>query len=631
MEQREELSDHKDLMKDCIITGLKEMYFSEILCDVTIQTSDKCFRCHRVVLASVSPYFSALFTCPMKEAELGEVCLSDVPSSVLQTVLHYIYTGEVHLTLDNMEDLFILSSRLQITAMQDLCSRYLAKRIDNGNCLWIYRLAHSHNHGILLEETLSHIGQNMSSLSAKEDFFHLEMEELVNILSSDDLTVSSELAVYDLARSWWEFRTRKDNPLPPELLKVLRLPLLTPDELGKVSENIPSDDSPLQSPTGIRLRQGMFEERILCIDPMALEETDPSEEDYYLNAYDPRTCSWEKLPFCGYIEQSGIVSVGCKVYVSGGFKKEYRASNALHMYDSVLNEWKELPSMTHPRACHGFLAYRNTLYAFGGHNDLEPTDSVECFNVLDNSWRNLSSMPAALHSFASAVLKGRLFAIGGMTETFLDHLHHQGFHIYDVPTDTWSQFSLPVTFSAARAVTMDDKICIVASYKIRLADCDSDAYTPYGTSPPYTEFDSDLRHDEQTKTICKSFIMDHLGRICHGTIPPALESSSGSAVVRWKHRIYIVGGAGYHGRSRNKMFYWSPGEPGWTLCKENLPFLLDDFGSINLLVPLKHLSPLIPGRRSNYNFISDGELRMGWGRIIRGRDLIRDACSQGLC
>lgn len=479
--------------------------------------------------------------------------------------------------------------------------RYLAKRIDNENCLWIYRLAHIHNHGILLEETMNHISRNLSSLCGKEDFFHLEMDELVNILSSDDLMIDSELAVYNIAHSWWEFRTQKDNPLPPELLKVIRLPLLTPDELEKVSRDLPSDYSPLQPPTGIRFRQGMFEERIVCIDLMALEEIDPLEEDYYWKAYDPTTDSWEKLPFCDCLDTPGIVSVGCSLYVSGGYREEGRACKALHMYDSVLNEWKKLPSMTHPRARHGFLAYRNMLYAFGGLNSraadpkCKPTDSVECFSVLDNSWCDVSSMPKALHSFASAMLKGRLFAIGGMTRTCIDILHYQGFHIYNILTDTWSQFPLSVVFSSVGAVTMDDRLYVIASYDTRHIRNSHAAYDAY------------LMYDEEPNTISKSFCMDHLGQISHGRIPPVLQSTSSAAVVRWKHRIYIVGGGEDDSMSDYKMYHWSPGEPRWTLCEKELPFLFTDFGSATLQVPLKRLFSIIPGRRSNYIFGSHGE------------------------
>ncbi|XP_040183000.1 kelch-like protein 28 isoform X1 [Rana temporaria] len=589
MEQREDLTDHEDV-KDCIITGLKEMYLSESLSDIGLQTAEKRFLCHRVVLASVSPYFKGLFSGPTKEAELREVCLPDVPSSILQTILNYVYTGEARLTMDNVEELFMVSSRLQIRAMQDLCSSYLVKRLDDENCLWIYRLAHSHNHGIFLEGTLNYIGRNLSSLSGTEDFFHLEIGELVNVLSSDDLMVSSELAVYDLARSWWEFRTQKDNPLPLELLKALRLPLLNPEELEKVSKDLPSDDSVLQPPKEIRLRRGMFEERILCVDTITFEETDPeANEDYHLNAYDPTTESWMKIPFCGFLENAGIASIGCYLFVSGGFRQERRPSNALHVYDSELNEWKELPPMTHPRACHGFLAYRNMLYAFGGHNNRRLLDSMECFSVLDNTWRNVAHMPLALHSFASAVLKGKLFAIGGMNGICAYRLHHKGFQFYDILTDTWSQFSLPVVFSGAGAVTVGDKLYVIAGHDPKHGDQEA-----YG--PP----------NEKTKTICRSFCMDHLGRICDGAIPPVLASLAGSAVLRWKHRIYIMGGDGPGAMSHYTIFYWSPGEPKWTMCKKKIPFLFDGYGGITLQIPLKHLSAVIPCRKSDYHFKRSG-------------------------
>ncbi|XP_073457167.1 kelch repeat and BTB domain-containing protein 8-like [Aquarana catesbeiana] len=621
MEQREDLLvDHKKALKESVFTGLKDMYFSESLCDVTIQAEGDRFLCHRVVLASVSPYFRALFMSPMKEAELGEVCLSDVPSSVLQLILHYIYTGEVDLTMDNVEELFIVSGRLQITAMQDSCSRYLAMRIDNENCLWIYSLAHSHNQRILLEETMNHIVWNLNSLSKREDFFHLEMEELVNILSSDDLMFSSELAVYDLARCWWEFHTQRDELLPPELLKAIRVPLLTPDELEKVSRDIPSNDSPLQPPTGIRLRQGMFEERIVCLDSRSFDTAGP-EETFHFNAYDPTTESWERLPFCGRFEQTGIVAVGCNLYVSGGYREEGSPSNALHVYDSLLNEWKELPPMTHPRASHGFLAYRNVLYAFGGCNNNELTDSVECFNVLDNSWRDLSSMPKALHSFASAVLKGRLFAIGGMARKDIDPMHYPGFHIYDILTDTWGQFPLPMVFSAAGAVTLRDKVYIIATCKPRHDDLN--AYPAYDANSPYEDYEAYLMYNEEPNTICRSFCMDHLGRICHSRIPPVLESTSYSAIIRWMHRIYILGGSDAHYMSIFGIFYWSPGEPRWTLCKKDVPFLITDFGHDTLRVPLKHLSPLISGRRLNYQFRRD----LGMKNYEVGG---RESCGRGL-
>lgn len=77
----------------------------------------------RVLLAAVSPYFRAMFTSPLVESRLTEIRLEEVTPSVMETVIHFVYTGEAGLTLDTAEDLFVAASRLQVMPLQDLCSR----------------------------------------------------------------------------------------------------------------------------------------------------------------------------------------------------------------------------------------------------------------------------------------------------------------------------------------------------------------------------------------------------------------------------------------------------------------------------------------------------------------------------
>ena len=46
----------------CIQSGLHRLRRDDILCDVTLEAEGKTFRAHRVVLASVSGYFEAMFS-----------------------------------------------------------------------------------------------------------------------------------------------------------------------------------------------------------------------------------------------------------------------------------------------------------------------------------------------------------------------------------------------------------------------------------------------------------------------------------------------------------------------------------------------------------------------------------------
>ena len=72
--------------------------------DVTLQSSDVDIRYRHNVLAAASNYFNAMFRCDLEESESRSVKLDIEPDvGLLITTIKYIYTGEVELTVDNVE------------------------------------------------------------------------------------------------------------------------------------------------------------------------------------------------------------------------------------------------------------------------------------------------------------------------------------------------------------------------------------------------------------------------------------------------------------------------------------------------------------------------------------------------
>ncbi|XP_068130542.1 kelch repeat and BTB domain-containing protein 8-like [Hyperolius riggenbachi] len=560
-------SEDEGTLQCAIIQGLRDLYFTDALCDLTIVTEGSRFLCHRVVLASLSPYFRAMFTSCMVESQQGEVSLLDVSSSTIETILHFIYTGEAAVTLDNVEDLFTVSSRLQITAMQEQCSRFLIQRLNNDNCYWTYRLAFTHNHSRLLEMAMKYISWHITSLSDNEDLLHLELGEIIKILSSDQLMVSSELSVYHMALSWWKANSSGDSPLPVELRRVIRLQLMLPHEREEIEKHGSWEECDLQELPQFRLRQGMFENWIVCVDlqPRAYIDYDDYDYKIYLDAYDPASNEWMKLMPLELMMHPECVALGNYLYVTGGIMKDGSFSKAFCVYDSVTNDWTELPSMMSPRDNNGFLSFKDKLYAVGGANEDGVLDSMECFDLSKHCWSELSKLPYPLCNFASAQLKGKLYIIGGKTTQYNVS---EGLLIYDTASDIWSFIPNKIYICFGGAVTMDNKVFVINDYDY------------LGT----------------TSATNRCHVLDEKGWVCEDLeVPPLPEALACVEVTRWGERIYVFGGEDE--APLKNIYYWTPGASRWEQCTQDQSYGESNvFSCATLQVPLRKLFPLIPGR-----------------------------------
>lgn len=76
-----------------ILAQMNKMRLRTNFCDVRLRVGGRVFRVHRLVLAASSPYFSALFSGGMSEADKEEVQILGVEAEVFEILLEFIYTG----------------------------------------------------------------------------------------------------------------------------------------------------------------------------------------------------------------------------------------------------------------------------------------------------------------------------------------------------------------------------------------------------------------------------------------------------------------------------------------------------------------------------------------------------------
>jgi len=69
---------------------------------------------HKVLLAATSEYFRAMLRMFMKETKEDSVDLQDLTAPSLQTIVDFIYSGRMTLTLDRLPDVVAAANHLRV-------------------------------------------------------------------------------------------------------------------------------------------------------------------------------------------------------------------------------------------------------------------------------------------------------------------------------------------------------------------------------------------------------------------------------------------------------------------------------------------------------------------------------------
>lgn len=197
-------------------------------CDVVISTEDgEEFNVHRLVLASVSAYFRAMFLTDMKESHETNITIRGVESQSMKSLIDFAYTSTLRITFSNVHSLLSAASLLQFLTVENACYDFLRNSISVSNSLEIWNLADLHGCAELLDLSENFIRSNFVAILKVGDFNSLTLKQLVRLFCHDKLNVPCESVVLFGALEWirYDLATRLANL--EELLTHVRFPLMT--------------------------------------------------------------------------------------------------------------------------------------------------------------------------------------------------------------------------------------------------------------------------------------------------------------------------------------------------------------------------------------------------------------------
>ncbi|XP_029348513.1 kelch-like protein 2 isoform X1 [Acyrthosiphon pisum] len=97
-----------------ILENLQSLRKNEVLCDVRFKSDDgEIVTGHANVLMVASPYFRAMFT-NFYENNRDLIYIRKLDSTILKLLVDYIYTGEIMVTKENVQDVITSSKGLAV-------------------------------------------------------------------------------------------------------------------------------------------------------------------------------------------------------------------------------------------------------------------------------------------------------------------------------------------------------------------------------------------------------------------------------------------------------------------------------------------------------------------------------------
>lgn len=405
------------------------------LCDVVLIVGQRKIFAHRVILSACSPYFHAMFTGELAESRQTEVTIRDIDENAMELLIDFCYTSNITVEESNVQTLLPAACLLQLAEIQDVCCEFLKRQLDPSNCLGIRAFADTHACRDLLRIADKFTQHNFQEVMESEEFLLLPINQLVDIISSDELNVRSEEQVYNAAMAWIKYTIQERRSNLPTVIQHVRLPLMSPKFLvGTVGSDllIKSDEAcrdlvdeaknylllPQERPLmqGPRTRP---RKPIRCGEVLfAVGGWCSGDAISSVERYDPQANEWRMVaPMskrrCGV----GVAVLNGLLYAVGGHDGQSYL-NSIERYDPPTNQWSsDVAPTSSCRTSVGVAVLDGYMYAVGGQDGVSCLNFVERYDPQLNKWTKVASMSTRRLGVGVAVLLGYLYAVGGSDGT----------------------------------------------------------------------------------------------------------------------------------------------------------------------------------------------------------------------
>lgn len=345
---------------------LEHMQQNSIFTDATLILDDGTkFSVHRILLSAASEYFKKLLQ-PAATTHNNtniEIPIRGVASSILQSIISYIYARKISLDHENILDLIETSELLQIPSLVKLCSHFLmTKFLNTENSLFLMTYAGRNfqlGAGSLYAKIRSYVLKEFMQVAQTDYLLYLSAEELYDIITDDMLNVKNEEVVWRCCLRWISYNISDRMKCAPMLIRGVRVGLLDKAYFKAQVEQHPylSDSKSAEN---------------LIKETLSFWKGDDLWNMYEVSLATPEFAV-PRLP------HEVLFAIGGQIG---------RYNNVMiETYDLRSDRWVDLPQEISgkygPRCYHGSIVIGKNIYCIGGFDGQSYLSSCQVFNTVE--------------------------------------------------------------------------------------------------------------------------------------------------------------------------------------------------------------------------------------------------------
>ncbi len=508
---------------------LRSLFQQDELTDVMLAADGQSIPCHRVLLAAASKFFHDKFVTHPESLDHNLLDVEDVDFVTLRSIVSFIYSGQLALTLEKAEKLLPASVNLQLPELTNMCKDFLLHQVDNDTsaCIVIHRVAKANTLKDIEDQAWQVMLKKFQHVAVTDSFKEMAETEVQQYISDNRLNVSNEDPVFEALVIWvkHDLENRKSmfgslveniklSNCSPSFLKntVRKEPLMTSVDCLKLladallcytSSHPHQDGTPRHGYSGDNTLIAVYEDQCLTL------RDDESEW----------TC---QDSFNGKrLEDSSACIMGDGIMVTGGCGN---GRNCWKLTLPTLN-WTALPDLNEEHRDHATVCVGNQIYVLGGWNGNKSISTVEYLGHETGSWHVAGDMPYEVDEHTAVNYKQCIYVFGGRSS--------QTTFMLDTVTKKWSKKAdMPESCRGGSSVVYRDRIYVLG-----------------GDENCCMSYDPD---QDQWKTHSK----------------PAERHYLTSAVL-WKDRILLCGG--WNTSTEKVIEEYNADTDMWSECKHQLP------------------------------------------------------------